>query len=107
MTPCVSVGDAIVCRPSTLTLRAVRVCPCCKQRRRQVGLFAVWYDTLWTCLGCGDTYCAEEGRLERPFARGWREREKAKARQQWADAPTRTEADRIARAMVDEYVGGE
>src|SRR5687768_6003201 len=95
---CVEVaGGVIVCAPTTVTYRAVRRCPACREVRRQVGPFAVWYDTIWTCLGCGDSY-SHEGILERPFARGWREREKARARRLWAEAPPRDEADRISQA---------
>lgn len=104
MSGCVQVADGvIVCSPSTVTFRAVRVCPSCGERRRQVGLIAVWYDPLWTCLGCGDEYSVE-GIHPRPFARGWREEAKARARSLWNEAPPRPEAVEIARAMVAEYV---
>jgi hypothetical protein len=101
---CTEIAEGVfVCRPSTVTYRAVRKCPACGERRRQVGSFAVWYDTTWTCLGCGDSYDVE-GIYPRPFARGWREKAKQKARQRWAAALPRAEAHRIAQAMVAEYV---
>lgn len=69
-------------RPRTIQARTVRVCPSCGERRRQVGILAVWYDALWTCCGCGDTYSVE-GIHPRPFARGWREAERRRARLAW------------------------
>ena len=96
------VGEGFaICRPTTVTLRAVRVCPCCRERHRQVGSVAVWYDTIWTCLGCGDSYHVE-GVMPRPFARGWRERERAEAARRWRDAPPAPEARTAIRSMVEE-----
>lgn len=102
-----TVGEGFaICRPSTVTLRAVRVCPCCHERHRQVGSVAVWYDTTWTCLGCGDSYYGDsyypEGIMPRPFARGWRERERAEARRRWDEAPPVAEA----RSVLEEAVRG-
>jgi hypothetical protein len=102
MSPCYGGGNLVICRPSTVTYRAVRVCPACGERRRQVGDFAVWYGTTWTCLGCGDSYDYDEGIYPRPFARGWREKAKARARRRWAEAMPRSEADRLAQQMVDD-----
>ena len=97
---CVEVAEGvIVCRPSSVTIRAVRVCPACGERRRQVGMCAVWYDTIWTCLGCGDDYSCE-GIHPRPFARGWRDRERFRARRMWAEAPPRAEANAALAAML-------
>lgn len=31
-----------------------------------------WYADRLTCLGCGDEF-SEDGRMERPFCRGWRQ----------------------------------
>ena len=47
-------------------------CPNCGKRRMLVETFE-WYDALVSCLKCGDQWSGGE-RLERPFARGWRER---------------------------------
>lgn len=94
--------SVIVCSPRTVTFRRVRDCPTCGVRRRFVESVAVWYSPTWTCCTCGDSWCPEEGRYPRPFARGWRERESAHARRQWDQAPTRDEARRIFDAMLRE-----
>lgn len=99
------VVSLLICRPTTVTFRAVRECPTCKCRRRFVGLAAVWYGTLWTCCACGDAWGDGE-RLERPFARGWRKRSIDEARRLWADAPTRSEAARQFRLMVEYETNG-
>lgn len=93
---------AVVCCPRSVTYRRVMACPTCGTRRRFVGEVAAWYAPLWTCCACGDTWDAEEGRLPRPFARGWREKEAARARARWSAAPTRDEARRIFAEMVRE-----
>lgn len=83
-----------ICSPSSVTFRRVMVCPTCDTLRRFVGDAAVWYGTTWTCCTCGDAWSAE-GRMPRPFARGWREEEAARARRKWAAAPRKAEARRM------------
>jgi hypothetical protein len=46
-------------------------CPNCQRRRRMVFVTYKWYGGRVTCLRCGDAW-DEDGRCERPFARGWR-----------------------------------
>jgi hypothetical protein len=92
----------IVCAPSSVRLRRVRHCPNCKRVRRFVGRAMVWYDTIWTCCACGDSYSVE-GRMQRPFARGWRADEIRRARREWDAAPPSDEGKRILREMISEY----
>lgn len=84
MTTCIYDGALIhICRPSDQHyIRRVMHCPTCDRRRRFVVLVAEWYDPLFTCCACGDSF-ATEGRLERPFARGWRQKASARARRAW------------------------
>lgn len=63
-----------VCAPAPELVKMLRgYCHNCRQNRRFIVAFFAWYDPLETCLRCGERYSGEE-RLERPFARGWRER---------------------------------
>ena len=43
-----------------------------------------WYGAYWTCLTCGERYHSDEGRMERPFARGWRAESVRNAKAIWA-----------------------
>ena len=72
----------IHCPPTTLFC-GVNECPTCQRQRRMLGAFAEWYGTTWTCAGCGDSW-ADGEQLERPFARGWRQRSIRHARRQLA-----------------------
>ncbi len=90
----------IICRPRSVTFRRVTHCPTCDCRRRFVGTAAVWYATTWTCCACGDSWDDEEGRFPRPFARGWRKKEAARARRMWDEAPGNHEARRLFAEMV-------
>lgn len=92
--------SVIICSPRSVTFRRVTHCPTCDTRRRFVGDAAVWYAPVWTCCACGDSWDDEEGRMPRPFARGWREKEAARARRKWDAAPTRAEAGRLFAEMV-------
>ena len=88
-----------VCVPRSVTIRTVRQCPTCQQRRRMVGSATVWYNTIWTCCGCGDKW--EDGeRLPRPFTRGWRAESAERASREWMEAPPASEA----RAQLMELV---
>lgn len=82
-------------RPPTFPLRRITLCPTERRRRRFSGLAAPWYGAIWTCLGCGDSWGDGE-RLERPFARGWRPKAIARAKQVWDDAAGLTREDRAA-----------
>lgn len=64
------------------TYRRVTMCPTEERRRRIVGWSQDWYSTVWTCCGCGDSWSDGE-RMERPFARGWRQRAIAGAKADW------------------------
>lgn len=72
-------------RPASITLRRVTYCPTCEQRRRFTGFDQLWYGPTWTCLGCGDSW-SDGVRLQRPFARGWRDKARRKARDRWEGA---------------------
>ena len=80
-----------ICRPTTFLARRVETCPNCECRRRFVVSMTVWYPSIWTCCACGDAY-SEGGRMERPFARGWRQEAIAAAKAKWAVATSRQEA---------------
>lgn len=58
------------------------VCGNCRHRRTFVVFVYEWYGPYATCLGCGEKYC-NEGRMERPFERGWRARSIAEAKRRW------------------------
>lgn len=76
----------IVCRYDTWPIRRVLKCPVCHQRRRVIGRDrGAWYDVLWTCCGCGDSW-ADGELLPRPFRRGWRKEAIADARRRWLAA---------------------
>jgi len=92
----------ILCAPSSVTWRRVRECPTCECRRRFVVQSYVWYDAIWTCCACGDSWSAGE-RMGRPFRRGWRADAIRKAQRKWDAAPTREEAHAQERAMLEPY----
>lgn len=82
---CENIGGAILCRPATTWWRRVMFCPTCGRRRRMVAMIQEWYDPVVTCCACGESWEGGE-RLQRPFARGWRQAASARARRHWADA---------------------
>ena len=61
----------------------VRYCETCNRRCRMLYVFRHWYGGMFTCLTCGERYGTEEGRMERPFARGWRKQSAEKAKRFW------------------------
>ncbi len=74
--------DAVVhiCAPQPWAVRLVRFrCSTCERRTFHVVASYEWYGPDGTCLRCGERF-NEDGRAERPFARGWREKSKADAR---------------------------
>lgn len=95
-------GCVILCAPSSVTFRRVRECPICECRRRFVVRTYVWYDSMWTCCACGDSWSGGE-RMGRPFRRGWRADEIRHARREWEFAPPRAEADECLRLMLEPY----
>lgn len=74
-----------ICRPKTVVVRMVTLCPTCKTRRRMVASCTTWYSPIATCCTCGDSWSDGE-RLPRPFARGWRQQSSARARSAWRHA---------------------
>lgn len=75
-----------VCRGPQEEFRKIRFCPVCEQRRRFVLHFGGWWGNDWTCCGCGDRWDENGALLERPFARGWRQRSIAAAKERYAAA---------------------
>lgn len=75
----------ILCREPAIYVRAVKHCPVCKRRRRFVGFHRPWHGITWTCCGCGDQW-ADGELVERPFKRGWRRENTARARATWPEA---------------------
>ncbi len=73
-----------ICGPNYLEVsQPVGECPTCKRRRRMLILVEAWSGVYWTCMTCGERYHSDEGRMERPFARGWRAESVATARAIW------------------------
>lgn len=58
-------------------------CETCQVRRRMLFVLEAWRGAYWTCLSCGERWHSEDGRMERPFARGWRKREIESAKSFW------------------------
>ena len=69
-------------RPQAFTGRGFGFCPNCQWKRRIVAHFFEWYGPQFDCCGCGDSW-GEEGIMERPFARGWRQKAIDKNRAAW------------------------
>lgn len=60
--------------PAPMEVQIVRAhCTTCQRSRRMVTTLYEWYSGELTCLRCGESW-NEDGRRERPFARGWRPR---------------------------------
>ena len=59
-------------------------CTTCDCRRRMLAQTHLWTGTIWTCLSCGERYASDEGRMERPFAPGWRKKNIKHAKEMWA-----------------------
>jgi transposase-like protein len=80
-----------ICRPKNCLARRILRCPTCKTRRRFVQALFVWYDSIFTCCGCGDQF-SEGYRMQRPARRGWRDDAVRRAKQEWAEATSLREA---------------
>jgi ribosomal protein L37AE/L43A len=74
-----------LCSPAVLYVRAIRTCPACRHRGRWAGFEQIWYGITWTCLHCGDRF-ADGTRMERPFARGWRQESIRRGEAMWNQA---------------------
>jgi hypothetical protein len=85
------VSDIHVHHGPSVFARRIMYCPNCDHRRRFVGGVQEWYDTIWTCCTCGDSWTCE-GMCARPFVRGWRQGEIARAKRNWGRAVTIAEA---------------
>ena len=73
-------SDVHICAPRPDKVWIERFhCHNCERRRFAVLQHIEWYGVDATCLRCGERY-SDEGRLPRPFERGWRERSKESAR---------------------------
>ena len=59
-----------------------RDCPTCGRPRFFLLSQEEWYGFTLVCLRCGDRF-GEEGRHQRPFERGWRERSVESAKRIW------------------------
>ncbi len=95
-----TVSTVVICGGTVAACRRVLRCPSCQCRRRFVQSHAgLYYDDIFTCLGCGDTWSGGE-RGERPFRRGWRREALTRARRSWAGAMTRKDF----RAFVHEEI---
>ena len=72
-----------ICAPAPFAVTLNRfACPTCGRRVYGVESRYEWYGPFLTCLRCGEQY-HEDGRADRPFARGWRERNKRNARKHY------------------------
>lgn len=91
-----------ICGGGGFWYRRLLHCPTCERRRRFVIHWELWYGDAATCLGCGDRWMDGE-RGERPFARGWREKAKAKARERYAAAMTYRQFRVAEHAYVNDY----
>ena len=58
-------------------------CETCDTRRRMLYVLEAWRGAYFTCLTCGERWHSEDGRMERPFARGWRKQSVETARSFW------------------------
>lgn len=67
--------------PPAETIALVLHCPTCDRLRRMVCKCYEWHDATKTCAGCGDSWTGGY-RDERPFAPGWRRRNREYARRE-------------------------
>lgn len=90
----------------TLHINWTRIDKIKKQRRQCIGghrsTFVCWDGGGWygwygTCLRCGEEFGGGEW-MARPFMRGWRQANIAKAKKLWSERETRLEASEVADA---------
>lgn len=68
--------------PATVELKRLE-CLTCGKMRFFVWACYDWYGADMTCLRCGERFTSEEGRMERPFCRGWRKDSIRRAKKRW------------------------
>ncbi len=74
----------VLCGPDYAEVKQpVMYCPTCDQRRRMLMLVEAWRGAGFTRLTCGERYHEDEGRMERPFSPGWRQRSVEDAKALW------------------------
>jgi len=90
----------VICGPPQgIHTRVVIPCSTCEMPTVFVRRFmGAWYPDLVTCSLCGDQWCEGE-RLERPFRRGWRAEQTARAR---TDLDTALPRSVFERRVIDE-----
>lgn len=104
---CQHYGGVVICSPRSMVQRRYFHCPTCDCRRGFVQTMAMWYDSEFICLGCGDTWDGypEEGyHRPRPFARNWRADSISRAKKMWARAGTKKEVNEWMRQEVEAYM---
>ena len=75
----------VICGAEYLMVKMpVSYCQTCERRRRMLLRVEAWRGGYWTCLTCGENYHSEEGRMQRPFSRGWRPETVRQAKEFWA-----------------------
>ena len=74
-----------ICRPPTMYVRGVRICPDCGKHGRWAGFDQVWYGVTSTCLNCGRTWSDGEW-MPLPFERQARQKAIKRAREMWSKA---------------------
>ena len=73
-----------LCGSQYLEIRQpVVFCGTCQTRRRMLYVLEAWRGGYWTCLTCGERWHTEDGRMERPFMRGWRKQSVEQAKDFW------------------------
>ena len=77
--------------PRSFIARTIQRCFNCEKNRRVVAWLYEWHDPMFRCCACGDGWGGGE-RAERPFERGWRKKEIARAKAAWATGKTWKEA---------------
>jgi predicted amidophosphoribosyltransferase len=69
-----------ICAPSpTKTAKEIDLCPTCGKNTEFCVQYYEWYDPQEICLECGEEFAGVE-MIARPFARGWREKNKERAK---------------------------
>ena len=97
-------GGVICSGPRNVVRRHIARCWNCETDRRIVQVYGgAWYPSTFYCCHCGDGWGDGE-RLERPFARGWRQKSIRRAKQYWREALTPDAFLDCVRADLAPYV---